>query len=233
MVQFRADSDPETTGDGRFTLQSSGDVTVDPPPHDAAYFGNQLLALSNYYSRVSGGRLVLSAELHPRTIELPDSMGRYYYGDGDADVTRGTAVLFRDAIRQADADGVRFSSYDCFIVFHAGVGRDINLDYDATPKDIPSVFLGLKDLKQALPAGEFNGDGLSVQNGAFGVAEGILLGIRAGLDPRPLVEALSGGAAQSWVLTNRSGRMIDDEYPLGFKVALHRKDLRIALEMAA
>jgi 3-hydroxyisobutyrate dehydrogenase len=66
----------------------------------------------------------------------------------------------------------------------------------------------------------------------LGVAEGIVLGIKAGLDPRQLVEALSGGAAQSWVLTNRSGRMIDDEYPLGFKVALHRKDLRIALEMA-
>lgn len=66
----------------------------------------------------------------------------------------------------------------------------------------------------------------------LGVAEGLVLGIRAGLDPRRLVDALSGGAAQSWVLANRSGRMIDDEYPLGFKLALHRKDLRIALEMA-
>ena len=66
----------------------------------------------------------------------------------------------------------------------------------------------------------------------LGVAEGIVLGIKAGLDPYRLVEALSGGAAQSWVLTNRSGRMIDDEYPLGFKLALHRKDLGIALEMA-
>ena len=45
--------------------------------------------------------------------------------------------------------------------------------------------------------------------------------------------ALSGGAAQSWVLTNRSGRMIDNDYPLGFKVALHRKDLAIALDLAA
>jgi 3-hydroxyisobutyrate dehydrogenase len=67
----------------------------------------------------------------------------------------------------------------------------------------------------------------------LGVAEGIVLGIRAGLDPHRLVEALSGGAAQSWVLANRSGRMIDDEYPLGFRLALHRKDLGIALEMAA
>jgi 3-hydroxyisobutyrate dehydrogenase-like beta-hydroxyacid dehydrogenase len=66
----------------------------------------------------------------------------------------------------------------------------------------------------------------------LGVAEGLVLGIRAGLDPHQLVAALSGGAAQSWILANRSGRMIDDEYPLGFRMALHRKDLRIALEMA-
>ena len=70
--------------------------------------------------------------------------------------------------------------------------------------------------------------------GAYlGVAEGIVLGIRAGLDPHLLVEALAGGAAQSWVLANRSGPMIDDEYPLGFRLALHRKDLGIALELAA
>jgi 3-hydroxyisobutyrate dehydrogenase len=70
-------------------------------------------------------------------------------------------------------------------------------------------------------------------SGAYlSVAEGISLGIKAGLDPRRLVEALSGGAAQSWVLANRSGRMIDDEYPLGFRLALHRKDLGIALGLA-
>jgi 3-hydroxyisobutyrate dehydrogenase len=70
-------------------------------------------------------------------------------------------------------------------------------------------------------------------SGAYlGVAEGIVLGMRAGLDARRLVEALSGGAAQSWVLANRSGRMIDDEYPLGFRLALHRKDVGIALELA-
>jgi 3-hydroxyisobutyrate dehydrogenase len=69
--------------------------------------------------------------------------------------------------------------------------------------------------------------------GAYvGVAEGIVLGMRAGLDPARLVAALSGGAAQSWTLANRSARMIEDDYPLGFRLALHRKDLGIALEMA-
>ena len=69
--------------------------------------------------------------------------------------------------------------------------------------------------------------------GAYlGVAEGIVLAMKAGLDVEKVVSALSGGAAQSWVLANRSGRMIADDYPLGFKISLHRKDLAIALELA-
>lgn len=67
----------------------------------------------------------------------------------------------------------------------------------------------------------------------LGVAEGIVLAMKAGLDVAQVVEALGGGAAQSWVLANRSGRMIANDYPLGFKVALHRKDLGIALQLAA
>jgi 3-hydroxyisobutyrate dehydrogenase len=66
----------------------------------------------------------------------------------------------------------------------------------------------------------------------LGVAEGIVLGLKAGLDVEALVAALSGGAAQSWVLANRSGRMLANDYPLGFKVSLHRKDLGIALQLA-
>lgn len=69
--------------------------------------------------------------------------------------------------------------------------------------------------------------------GAYlGVAEGIVLAIKAGLDPEQLVTALSGGAARSWVLENRSGRMIRNEYPIGFKVALHHKDMGIGLGLA-
>ena len=66
----------------------------------------------------------------------------------------------------------------------------------------------------------------------IGVAEGIVLATKAGLDVEQVVAALGGGAAQSWVLANRSGRMIANDYPLGFKVALHRKDLGIALDLA-
>ena len=65
------------------------------------------------------------------------------------------------------------------------------------------------------------------------VAEALQLAERLGLDRHQVVEALKGGAASSWALEHRSAQMINDHYPLGFKLALHRKDLGIALEAAA
>ena len=64
------------------------------------------------------------------------------------------------------------------------------------------------------------------------VAEGVALGLAAGLDIDAAHQAVSGGAAGSWVLTNRAANMIADNYPLGFRTRLHRKDLGIALETA-
>ena len=66
----------------------------------------------------------------------------------------------------------------------------------------------------------------------WSVAEGIALGLKAGLKMEKVVQAVGGGAASSWAMTNRSGNMINNQYPLGFKVGLHRKDLNIALNVA-
>ena len=64
------------------------------------------------------------------------------------------------------------------------------------------------------------------------LAEGLVLASRAGVDPERVVAAISGGAAASWVLDNRADNMIRNTYPLGFRLRLHRKDLKIALEEA-
>ena len=66
----------------------------------------------------------------------------------------------------------------------------------------------------------------------WSVAEGMALGLKAGLDMEKVVQAVGSGAAGSWGLTNRSSNMIDNDYPLGFRVRLHQKDLKIALEAA-
>ena len=64
------------------------------------------------------------------------------------------------------------------------------------------------------------------------VAEGMVLAMKAGLDPEMVATALGGGVAKSWILENRSGKMIANDYPLGFRTSLHLKDLAIALDLA-
>ena len=64
------------------------------------------------------------------------------------------------------------------------------------------------------------------------VAEGLTIALAAGVDVEAAHRAVSGGAAGSWVLTNRADNMIRNTYPLGFRTRLHRKDLGIALETA-
>ena len=65
------------------------------------------------------------------------------------------------------------------------------------------------------------------------VAEALSLAEQLGLNRHQVVEALKGGAAGSWALEHRSAPMINDHFPLGFKLELHRKDLGIALDAAA
>ena len=64
------------------------------------------------------------------------------------------------------------------------------------------------------------------------LGEGLALAEREGLPLDELVAALAGGAAGSWILENRARNVIADDYPLGFRIALHLKDLRIALAEA-
>ena len=47
-----------------------------------------------------------------------------------------------------------------------------------------------------------------------------------------VVNALQGGAAGSWALSHRAHSMLMAEYPLGFRMSLHHKDLGIALDAA-
>jgi 3-hydroxyisobutyrate dehydrogenase-like beta-hydroxyacid dehydrogenase len=65
------------------------------------------------------------------------------------------------------------------------------------------------------------------------VAEAIALGQHLQLPMHQVVNALRHGAAGSWALEHRSSAMLSDHYPLGFKLALHHKDLGIALHAAA
>jgi 3-hydroxyisobutyrate dehydrogenase len=64
------------------------------------------------------------------------------------------------------------------------------------------------------------------------VTEALAFGEAHGLPMTDLIRCLSGGAAGNWFLDHRGATMVRGEYPLGFKVELHAKDLGICRDMA-
>lgn len=65
------------------------------------------------------------------------------------------------------------------------------------------------------------------------VCEATVFARRVGLDPETMLNAVAGGAAGSWALSNLGPRMIQRDFEPMFMVDLQQKDLRIALAAAA
>lgn len=63
-------------------------------------------------------------------------------------------------------------------------------------------------------------------------SEALLLADAAGLDLRKTLAAVEGGAAGSWMLSNRGPQMIERDWRPGFTIDLQQKDLRLVLEAA-
>jgi 2-hydroxy-3-oxopropionate reductase len=55
---------------------------------------------------------------------------------------------------------------------------------------------------------------------------------KAGVDPRKVVEAIKGGAAQCWTLDVKPPRLFDGNRAPGFKAYMQLKDLNIVLDTA-
>ncbi len=65
-----------------------------------------------------------------------------------------------------------------------------------------------------------------------GVAESLRFAQASGLDTAKVLEAISGGAAQSWQMVNRWPTMAEERFDFGFAVDWMRKDLGLALAEA-
>jgi 3-hydroxyisobutyrate dehydrogenase len=68
-----------------------------------------------------------------------------------------------------------------------------------------------------------------IASGMVGVCEALLYGYRAGLDLEAVLEAVAGGAAGSWSLSNYGPRMLRGDFEPGFMVEHFLKDMEIAL----
>ncbi len=161
LVDFQEESadDPNTTGNGKFQLDPDPNYlySIGSPPHDQAYFQQNLEAMRHYYLAASAGSYDLQYEVWPQSgaYTLPQTMG--YYNPPGADnelfVSR-MEEYFKTSFELADSlsPELDFSTFGHYMIIHAGSDwqHDINGD---TPSDIPSFFIRVGDGKEAVVDG--------------------------------------------------------------------------------
>ncbi|MFA3782902.1 T9SS type A sorting domain-containing protein [Melioribacteraceae bacterium 4301-Me] len=177
MVEFMQDDDPNTYGNGKFGSiysQNYGDTIMDPLPFDASYFSNHLEFAKNYFKKVSKNKLNISYKVLPNIVTVSKIM-REYSPPSDTPNQITNLGLFAQEVWQLVSQqnpNFDFSKYDLFIIFHAGVGRDIQLPGSlGYERDLPSIYLGLKSLQSIF--GE-NFDGFVV-NSNFKIKNSLIL----------------------------------------------------------
>ena len=174
MVQFQQDKDQSKDGNGQFVLSPpAANPFLDAPPRDSAYFAGHLAFLSNYFRKVSKGKTIVQWTLVNSVTTLAGVMYDYSPRAGESNFR--LANLARDTWRKVDSSGrvSDFSKFDCYILFHAGVGHDVDLvsslGFDPAPHDIPSIYLG---------PGAFNvllGGGIPVNGGAHLISNTVIM----------------------------------------------------------
>ncbi|TAK56133.1 MAG: hypothetical protein EPO24_11460 [Bacteroidetes bacterium] len=156
MVEFQPDDDSRTSGNGSFDRSDSVQKIIDPPPHNKAYFEQHVTFARNYFRKVSDEKFTVIGDVLDSVYMLPNKM-QYYSPPRNSTGNTALGWLVHDTWRAVDSvtPGIPFSNYDAFIIFHAGVGRDVASDIqelDPTPFDIPSIYFGLASLQSIFGA---------------------------------------------------------------------------------
>jgi hypothetical protein len=174
MVQFQTDNDIRTSGSGQFDLGAAAVPIIDAPPHDSAYFADHFIFAKNYFRKASNGKQHVNAVVLGRVITLPKQMREYAPIDGYLPLAR----MIEEAWQKADSfnPGFPFHTFDLFMVFHAGVGKDIDLrgalGYDPTPFDLPSLYFSFNGLKNIFGP---SFTGIPMQNSSFAITNTVIL----------------------------------------------------------
>jgi len=154
-VDFLDDSPgSKTTGNGRFDLRppEEAEVLIDPPPHNRDYFASHLEALSRYYATVTNGALRIEYDVYPTerdsAYHLPDTRkyGPWVFSNTNPDVLQHAIDFVEEslvAVEETDP-GLDFSSYQSFMLFHAGADYQGDINGDSR-WDIPSFNLYVED----------------------------------------------------------------------------------------
>lgn len=151
MVDFQEDKYDATIGTGKFGshyTQVYGDTILDPLPHNDEYFADHLLFAKNYFKKVSGGKLNLSYKVLPEVITVSQTMREYVPGYKSTDLSP-LGKFSEEVWKLADQkfSNVKFSDYDLFVIFHAGVSSASSIGGGIVNRNMPSLYLSESSLK--------------------------------------------------------------------------------------
>ncbi len=157
MVQFQSDRYDATVGDGTFGSIYSDQTAarndiVDPLPHDKNYFENHLKFVENYFVKNSDGNLAVNYFVADNIITLDSTMRIYSPEVGVNDYSGLVRMSVQAWEKFSEANpNFNFSKYNMFVIFHAGVGRDVSLPGSlGLERDLPSLYLSLETMQYYL-----------------------------------------------------------------------------------
>lgn len=175
MAEFQPDDNAFTTGNGIFGPGSllhleSELIAIDPLPHNHSYFEARLEFVKNYFERMSDGRLQIDFVVLPEIVRLPNQMANYSPVGEDPDPAPLASLVADTWLAVAEKGDLPISMPEsdrtAFVIFHAGVGRDVELTgttLDRTPQDIPSAYLSRSAMAELLDDPSFSG--IPIDNG--------------------------------------------------------------------
>ncbi len=173
-VQFQPDNDSRTSGNGQFDLTTSNERIIDAPPHDSAYFADHMTFARNYFAKASNGKQHIASTVLPNIVTVGKQMKEYAPVAGNGPL----GLLIEESWKAADSlhPSFPFDQFDLFIIFHAGVGKDIDLraalGFDPTPLDLPSLYFSLKAMRTLFGSSY---QGVQLKNSSFKIPNTALL----------------------------------------------------------
>jgi len=167
MVEFQAEStdDPDLLTSGSGSFLDASDTTgfircdgfiVDPPPHNQAYFEDQIRAIDHYFEHVSEGNVSFLFDVIDSIYQVSGRMREY--------ATEDTSLgrLFAETVNlAANKISEYYTANSIIVVFHAGIGQDFAIPFlDPTPYDLKSAFID-EELLAGITLPEINGHSIN------------------------------------------------------------------------
>ncbi len=167
MVEFQPDKFELTQGNGTFGSiysQDYGTSIIDPLPHDQSYFEDHLEFAKNYYKKVSNELVNINYTVLPNIVTVSKVMRDYSPTETNSIKSLADFATEVWTLAEQQNPNHNFSQDSLFVIFHAGVGKDISTsNLLGEPRDLPSLYLSLKTF-QKFYGNSF--DGISLSNGA-------------------------------------------------------------------